>query len=94
MLMTCSKCGSSYYLKSFRNEDLSRGVDPDEWLRDAVNKLATMAPDDPPESRVTREELFEAALGTLSMVADELSGVQAAKIRGAIDVLLTFTKKD
>jgi len=49
-----------------------------------------VARNDPPQSSVTKQELFEAALGTLSMVSQEVSELQAAKIRGAIDVLRMF----
>jgi hypothetical protein len=40
---------------------------------------------------VTNRQLFEAAVGTLSMVAKEVPELQAAKIRGAIDALLACT---
>jgi len=38
---------------------------------------------------VTRQDLFEAAVGTLSRVAKEVPELQAAKIRSAINVLLS-----
>ena len=37
---------------------------------------------------VSNQDLFEAAIGTLSIVAKEVPDLQAAKIRGAIDVLM------
>jgi len=90
-LTTCSKCGHRYDERLFTKADLSQA---DDWARAALNKLVTMAPDDPPESPVTKKEVFEAALGTLSMVADEVPELQAAKIRHAINVIVACAKTE
>jgi len=44
-LTTCSKCGHRYDERLFTKADLSQA---DDWARAALNKLVTMAPDDPP----------------------------------------------
>jgi len=90
-LTTCSKCGHRYDERLFTKADLSQA---DDWARAALNKLVTMAPDDPPESPVTKKKGFEAALGTLSMVADEVPELQAAKIRHAINVIVACAKTE
>ena len=96
MLTTCSKCGSRYANFTIRGNDLTPGVDiaklAHEHLLTFMDKLVANAPDDSLEPR-QKQELFEAALGTLSMVANEVPELQAAKIRGAIDVLLISTDR-
>jgi hypothetical protein len=69
-------------------KDIDRGVDIKQRLEDAAKELAANFDKYPVDPSPPNPMLFEAALGTLSMVADEVQGLQAAKIKAAVEILL------
>jgi hypothetical protein len=87
-MMTCPHCYAQ-----FQGFTVFAGEDPDALLADLLSRTVAGYKAVATGSRegVTRRQLFEAAVGTLSIVAKDVPELQAAKIRGAIDALLACT---
>lgn len=83
-MTTCPKCGTRINNRTVTVEDESQSGS--EFVLTDLVKAEV-------ESLTKQRQLVEAALGTLSMVAKsgEVPELQAAKIRAAIDVLITST---
>lgn len=81
-MIICSKCGTGF------NNPLI--ITKAEALLKPLDDIVMEAVTGEVKAFAKRKELFEAAVGTLTMVVKEVPELQAAKIQAAINVLTTI----